>query len=161
MKVLSLSALGTGRSTLRIYSWYSFLFEAESTPGPKCGRNCIDVQLQIIFKSLNSPQYTIPKYVGIFFCGITDLLGPRPPHGWGFEIPYSHTTIGRTPLDEETVRRRDFYQVTLNVGKRRISMPTAWLVPAIPGSELTQNMQEHTWQIPHDTGHKTDPLFFA
>jgi len=41
MKVVRLSALRTGRLyplPPRKYSWYSFLLEAESTPGPKCGR---------------------------------------------------------------------------------------------------------------------------
>jgi hypothetical protein len=33
-----LSALRTGRLYLRKYSWYSFLLEAESTPGPYCDR---------------------------------------------------------------------------------------------------------------------------
>ena len=38
MKVVRLSALCTGRLYPRKYSWYSFLLEAESTPGPYCGR---------------------------------------------------------------------------------------------------------------------------
>ena len=39
MKVLKLSALRTGRLYLpKKYSWYSFLLEAESTPGPQCGQ---------------------------------------------------------------------------------------------------------------------------
>jgi len=38
MKVVRLSALSTGRLYLRKYFWYSFLLEAESTPGPYCGR---------------------------------------------------------------------------------------------------------------------------
>ena len=33
-----LSALRTGRLYPRKYSWYSFLLEAESTPGPYCDR---------------------------------------------------------------------------------------------------------------------------
>jgi hypothetical protein len=38
MKVARLSALRTGRFYPRKYSWFSFLLEAESTPGPQCGR---------------------------------------------------------------------------------------------------------------------------
>jgi hypothetical protein len=38
MKVVRLSALRTGRLYPRKSSWYSFLLEAESTPGPYCGR---------------------------------------------------------------------------------------------------------------------------
>ena len=34
MKVVRLSALRTGRLYPKKYSWYSFLSEAESTPGP-------------------------------------------------------------------------------------------------------------------------------
>jgi hypothetical protein len=34
MKVVRLSAIRTGRLYPRKYSWYSFLLEAESTPGP-------------------------------------------------------------------------------------------------------------------------------
>ena len=38
MKVVRLSALRTGRLYLpRKCSWYSFLLDAESTPGPRCG----------------------------------------------------------------------------------------------------------------------------
>jgi len=36
--VVRLSALGTGRLYPRKYTWYSFLLEAESTPGPECDR---------------------------------------------------------------------------------------------------------------------------
>ena len=38
MKVVRLSALRTGRLYPKKYSWYAFLLEAESTPGPYCGR---------------------------------------------------------------------------------------------------------------------------
>jgi len=34
--VVRLSALSTGRIYPRKFSWYSFLLEAESTPGPWC-----------------------------------------------------------------------------------------------------------------------------
>jgi len=33
-----LSALGTGRVYPWKYSWYSFLLETDSTPGPECDR---------------------------------------------------------------------------------------------------------------------------
>jgi len=34
-------------------------------------------------------------FIYSFFCGATTLLGPRPPHCWGFEV----THIVRSPLD--------------------------------------------------------------
>jgi hypothetical protein len=37
MKIVRLSALDTGRLYTRKYFWYSFLLEAESTLGSKCG----------------------------------------------------------------------------------------------------------------------------
>ena len=38
IKLLRFPALPTGRLYPRKYSWYSFLLEAESAPGPQCGR---------------------------------------------------------------------------------------------------------------------------
>jgi len=38
MKVVKWSALRAGRLYPSKYSWYSFIFVTESTPGPKCGR---------------------------------------------------------------------------------------------------------------------------
>jgi len=35
--------------------------------------------------------------------------GPRPPHYRGFTITLRHTTLGRTPLDWRSDRRRDLY----------------------------------------------------
>ena len=46
IKVVRLSALGTRRLYPRKYSWYSFLLEADSTPGPQCGRkDCVSKKL--------------------------------------------------------------------------------------------------------------------
>jgi hypothetical protein len=43
--------------------------------------------------------------------------GPRPPHYRGFTITLRHTTLGRTPLDELSARRRDLYLTTHNTQK--------------------------------------------
>jgi len=52
MKVVRLSALRTGRLYLpRKYSWYSFLSEAESTPGTLCGwKDYVNDKFQFFFK---------------------------------------------------------------------------------------------------------------
>ena len=44
-----------------------------------------------------------------------------------------HTTVGRTPMDEGSARRRD------NTQKRQLSMPAKGFKPAIPTSDPLQN----------------------
>jgi hypothetical protein len=54
----------------------------------------------------------------------------------GFTIThFRHTTLGRTPLDERSARRRDLYITTHNTHKRQTSMPPVGFKPAIPASE--------------------------
>ena len=43
----------------------------------------------------------------IFSHGATTPCGPGPPHCRLFTITFRHTTLGRTPLDERSARRRD------------------------------------------------------
>jgi hypothetical protein len=54
--------------------------------------------------------------------GATVILVPRPPHCCNFEIARRHTTLGRTPLNEESARRQDLYLRTHNICKRETSM---------------------------------------
>jgi hypothetical protein len=57
----------------------------------------------------------------------------------GFMIThFRHTTLGRTPLDEGPVRRRDLYLTTHNTHNRQISMPPAGFEPTILVSERPQ-----------------------
>jgi hypothetical protein len=46
-----------------------------------------------------------------------------------------HTTLGRTSLDEGSVRRRDLYLKTHNTHKKKTSMPLAGSEPAVPTCE--------------------------
>jgi hypothetical protein len=64
---------------------------------------------------------------------------PRPPHYRGFTIILRHTTVGRTPVDEWSVRRRDLYLTTHNTHNRQTSMIPAGFEPAILESEQLQN----------------------
>jgi len=50
--------------------------------------------------------------------------GPRLPHR-GFVITLRHTTLGRTPLDEWSTRRRVLYQTSHNTHNRQTSMAPA------------------------------------
>ena len=50
-----------------------------------------------------------------------------------------HTyTLGRTPLDERSARRRDHYLATHNTQKRQTSVPLVGFKPAIQESERKQ-----------------------
>ena len=49
-----------------------------------------------------------------------------------------HTTVGRTPLDERSARRRDLYLTTHNTHNRQTSMPPAGFEPTIPAGERPQ-----------------------
>ena len=47
------------------------------------------------------------------------------------------TTVGRTPLNEWSARRRDLYLTTHDIHNRQISMPQVGLEPTIPEGEKT------------------------
>jgi hypothetical protein len=49
------------------------------------------------------------------------------------------TTVGRTPLDEWSARRRDLYLTTHNTHNRQTSMPPVEFEPTISGGERPQN----------------------
>jgi hypothetical protein len=61
--------------------------------------------------------------IGPIFTMVNSHSGPRPPHYWGFMITLRHTTVGRTPLDKWSARRRDLYLTTRNTRPRRDSHP--------------------------------------
>ena len=69
--------------------------------------------------------------------GATAPSGPRP-HCPGFTITLRHTTLGRTPLDEWSVRRRDLYLTTHNTHNRQTCIPTAGLKPEILARQRPQ-----------------------
>jgi hypothetical protein len=50
-----------------------------------------------------------------------------------------HITVGMTPLDEGSARRRDLY-LTTHYAKRQTFMPPAEFEPAIPASERPQTV---------------------
>jgi len=45
------------------------------------------------------------------------LSGVESPHFRGFTVTFRHITIGRTLLEEQSVRRRDLYLITHNTQK--------------------------------------------
>jgi hypothetical protein len=56
--------------------------------------------------------------ISYLFYGLTVSNAPRPPHYRGFTMTLWHTTLGRTPLDEWSARRRDLYLTTHNTHDR-------------------------------------------
>ena len=71
--------------------------------------------------------------------GATTLSGLELRHYRGFTITLSYThSLGRIPLDEWLVWRRDLYLTTYNIHKRKTSMPNARFKPAVPASGLPQ-----------------------
>jgi len=74
-----------------------------------------------------------------FFRGSTAPIGHRPPYCWGFKITLRHTTLGGTPLQEWSARRRNLHLTTNNTHKRQLSMSSAGFEPPIPARERPQN----------------------
>jgi hypothetical protein len=52
-----------------------------------------------------------------------------------YEISRSHTTFGRTPLDEWSAHRRDLYLITYNTDNRQTSMSLVGFEPTIAAGE--------------------------
>jgi hypothetical protein len=62
-----------------------------------------------------------------FFQDATTPGGPGPPNYQGFTITHTHThthtTLGRTPRDERSARRRDLYLTTHKSQQTKINEP--------------------------------------
>jgi len=67
------------------------------------------------------------------------LVGQDLLHNRGFMITLRHTTLGRTPLDEWSARRRDLYLTIHDTHKRQTLMPAVGFKTAIPASKQLHN----------------------
>jgi hypothetical protein len=70
--------------------------------------------------------------------GATTPSGPWPSLCWGFAITLRHITLGRTPLDEWSARRKDLYLTIHNTHKKQTSMPPAGFESTIQANERPQ-----------------------
>jgi hypothetical protein len=102
---------------IKLSCWYGD--PAVSRDKPDTGHSLRSI-LQPIW--INNKTYI---YIYIFFFPMA-----RQPLGGlgrlifrGFTITLRHTTLGRTPLDEWSARRRDLYLTTHNTHNRQTSMP--------------------------------------
>jgi len=62
-------------------------------------------------------------YLAFFLPWRNNHSRSRPSRCRGFTITLRHTTLGSTPLDEWSARRRDLYLNTFNTQKRQTSIP--------------------------------------
>jgi hypothetical protein len=66
----------------------------------------------------------LQPYVAFFPPCRNSPIGPWSPQYQGFTITLRHTTVGMTPLDEWSARRRDLYLTIHNTHNGHISMPS-------------------------------------
>jgi hypothetical protein len=69
-----------------------------------------------------SCMYVI-RYIPSSPHGSTALIRPEPPQYKSLTFTLRHTTLGGTPLDEWSARRRDHYLPTHNTHNRQITTP--------------------------------------
>jgi hypothetical protein len=74
----------------------------------------------------------------IFLHGTTAPRGPRPTHYQGFTFTLRHTTVGRTPLDKWSARRKDLCLTLHNTHNRQTFMSPARFEPVIPAIKRKQ-----------------------
>jgi hypothetical protein len=130
-------------------------------PLPSSLRQCLaKVVLQYDCKSIH------------YYCKIRDSSphhgtrypnGAGPPHYRGLTITLRYPTLGRTPLDEWSARRRDLYLTTHNSHKRQTSFSPTGLEPETLASERPQTHavdRAATWfgkvLLPQFLKYKTD-----
>jgi len=73
-----------------------------------------------------------------FFCGTSTQFWVMVSSYGALQSFIGHTTLGTTPLDEYSARRRDLYLTIHNTHNRQTFMPSAGFEPTIPASEQPQ-----------------------
>jgi hypothetical protein len=84
------------------------------------------------------PKSSISRDLTIFFMPQQPLVGQGLLIAEVSRSHFRHTTLGRTPLDNWSARRRDLYLTTYNTHKRQTSMSPTRFEPAILASERPQ-----------------------
>jgi hypothetical protein len=105
----------------------------------------------VLFCAMNF--ITISVFSLCYFCSSSTAPSwLRPLHYRGFTITLRHTTLGRTPPDQRSARRKDLYLTKHNTRRRQTSMSRAGFEPTIPEGERPQT--QDLWSIHiirHDT----------
>jgi hypothetical protein len=72
-------------------------------------------------------------------CGAATQRGSWPPHSWGFlDYTQQRITVGRTPLDEWSARRRYLYLTVHNTHNTQTSMQPLGFEPTVSADERPQ-----------------------
>jgi len=89
--------------------------------------------------------------VCLFVCGAT---APQWAMASSFTRFLDHTqqriTVGRTPLDAWSARRRDLYLLTHNTHNRQTPMPTLGFETTILSRRAAVDLRTATWTGPYD-----------
>jgi hypothetical protein len=93
-----------------------------------------------MYKSQYTYFYLFINLFIYFSSGVAAQHGPKPHHFLGFEITHIDTTVGITPLNEGSARRRDPFLTTHNNHKRHTSMVAAEFELALPVSKRPQTV---------------------
>jgi len=98
------------------------------------------VNLQPKLKKKKVANMLFCRYLilGIYLFYGTATSSEPGHHCRGFTLALRRTTLGRTPLDEWSARRRVLYLTTHNTYKRQASMIPVWSEPTIPGKQRPQ-----------------------
>jgi hypothetical protein len=105
-------------------------------------RSAFKFRLKDSIESSATPLWQRERF---FAHGPTVPSGPGPARYRGFTIILRHTTLGRTPLDGWSARRRDLYLTTHNTHKRQICVPRVGFESRILANERRKS---HTLDRP-------------
>ena len=116
-----------------LFTMFRTTFKTQSLIRKKWVTNKEKENNQILFLvQINQPN---------FFFAVA--LRPNAGHGLLIhEVSRSHTTVGRTPLDEWSARRRDLCLTTHNTHNRQTSMPPVGFEPTTSAGE-----RPHTYTL--------------
>jgi hypothetical protein len=145
-------AVGGERQALAFYPWYPFYMRLG---GPWDDMESLEKRKSLVLTRVRTPDrpacnkslkqlrcpppsksFNVNHTKQLFFSmAQKPLVGQSLPIIEAPQFIQTHNTLGRTPLDEWSARRRYLYLTKHNTHKRQISMPLEGFEPAFPVSE--------------------------
>ena len=109
------------------------------TLSPANSANILFPRNLVCFRCIIVKYSTVNKCDCLFVFWLSSPQWARPSSFTRFlDHTQRRTTVGRTPLDEWSARRRDLYLTTHNTHKRQTSMPPVGFEPTISAGERPQ-----------------------